>query len=142
MSRWRDTFLALAPAVTPATPDDTWGRDPFGGCEMSQGVRGVNAAIVPEGAELRAAVLRLSSATPEQAADEAADRAASAAEPLLPAPGTAERTAMDLRHAAIIAGLLVGRCCPPETTAPGVRVARAVASAGIPARREEVKKRG
>ncbi len=60
----------------------------------------------PDGVELRAAVLQLPPATPEQAADEAADRAAIAAEPLLPAPGTAARAEMDRRHAAIIAGLL------------------------------------
>ena len=48
----------------------------------------------------------LSPATPEQAADEAADRAAIAAEPLLPAPGTPERAEVDRRHAENLAGLL------------------------------------
>jgi hypothetical protein len=39
-------------------------------------------------------------------ADEAAERAARQAEPLLPAPGTAERERMDRRHAEMIGGLL------------------------------------
>ena len=45
-------------------------------------------------------------ATPEQAADEAADRDAIAAEPLLPDPGTPERDRVDSRQRATVGGLL------------------------------------
>jgi hypothetical protein len=44
------------------------------------------------------------SATAEQAADEAADRAAIEAEPLLPPPGSPERNGMDRRHAEVLDG--------------------------------------
>ncbi len=57
-------------------------------------------------ARLRAPTLPPASA--EQAADEAADRDAVAAEPLLPDPGTPERERMDRQHAAMVAGLLTG----------------------------------
>jgi hypothetical protein len=50
----------------------------------------------------------LSPASPEQAADEAADRAAIAAEPLLPAPGTAARERMDRHRAETVAGCWQG----------------------------------
>jgi hypothetical protein len=48
----------------------------------------------------------LAPVTPEQAADEAADRHAIGAEGLLPTPGTAERDRLDRDHAATVAGLL------------------------------------
>ena len=55
----------------------------------------------------------------DRAADEAAERAAIQAEPLLPEPGTAERERMDRRHAEMIGGLLAAyRIRPPHPNAP------------------------
>ncbi len=54
----------------------------------------------------------LAATTPEQAADEAADREAIAAEPLLPIQGTAERVRLDRAHATMLRGLLAAARLP------------------------------
>jgi hypothetical protein len=60
-----------------------------------------------------AGAFALPSASPEQAADEAADRDAIAAERLLPDHGTPKRDGLDRRQAAMIAGsLAVSRRTP------------------------------
>ncbi len=55
----------------------------------------------------------LAGATPEQAANEAVERAAIAAEPLLPIQGTAERVRLDRAHATMLRGLLAAARLPP-----------------------------
>ena len=116
MSQWRDTFLALSGGVTHVTHGDTWTAGVHCGANLSPCVTCVTGLIRTD-----SAALGLSPAAPEQAADEAADRAAIAAEPLLPAPGTAEREAMRQRQAATIAGLLAGFAAsrPRSRKAPG-----------------------
>lgn len=54
----------------------------------------------------------LAGATPEQAADEAADREAIAAEPLLPMLGTAERERLDRANATMVRGLVMAARLP------------------------------
>ena len=53
---------------------------------------------------LKSASLILTAASPEQAAEERADREAIAAEPLLPPPGSPKRDRMDRQHAEVLDG--------------------------------------
>jgi hypothetical protein len=61
--------------------------------------------LVQKSTSIGIGLLDLPPATPEQAADEAADRAAIAAEPLLPDPGTPERELLDGQQTEMLAGL-------------------------------------
>ena len=70
-------------------------------------LRANKAEVVALLAPNDATIWRLPPATPEQSAEEAADRAAIAAETLLPDPGTAERAEVERRHGEAVAGLLL-----------------------------------
>lgn len=94
MSRWLAAFRARAVADTLDTADTLPAADLPGGTVSTLSiVSALPASVLPP-------------ASAEQQAEEAADRAAIAAEPLLPDPGTPERERLDRRHRAMLAGLL------------------------------------
>ncbi len=104
MSRWADAFHAATARRDTSDTCDTRTAEEPAGRHVSPTVPCVTGA--DSGSGLRGWAPTLAPATPEQLADEAADREAVAAEPLLPAPGTPERDRHDRTLGEMIAGLI------------------------------------
>ncbi len=83
----------------------------------TRGTRGTRE-LADAGRDGGTAIPVLPPATPEQAADETADREAIADEEPLPRPGTPERERLDRLQSAMVAGAAGGIAARPPTTEP------------------------